>query len=46
MLTSAFSVLAMHSVCHIDYFYSWDDDRDKNEIAFLVLRTKSGENKI
>ena len=45
MPTSAFSVLVMHSVCHVDYFRSWDDGRNKNEIAFLILGTKSGGNK-
>ena len=46
MLTSAFSVPAMHSVCHVYYFHSWDDDRDKNDIVFLILWTKSGEKKV
>ena len=41
-----FSVLVMHSVCHVGYFRSWDDGRDKNEIAFFILGTKSCENKI
>ena len=46
MLTSAFSVPVMHSVCHVDYFRSWDDGRDKNEITFFILGTNSGENKV
>ena len=46
MLISAFSVPVMHSICHIDYFRSWDDSRDKNEIVFFILGTKSDENKI
>ena len=43
---SAFSVLAMYSICHADYFRSWDDGRDKNKIVFFfILGTKSNENK-
>ena len=46
MLMLVFSVPTVHSICHVDYFRSWDDGRDKNKIAFLILRTKGGENKI
>ena len=42
---SAFNVPVMHSVCYVDYFYSWDDGRDKNEIVFFILGTKSGAKK-
>ena len=42
---SAFNVPVMHSICYVDYFYSWDDGRDKNEIVFFILGTKSGEKK-
>ena len=38
MLMSAFSVPAMHYIYHIDYFYKWDDNRDKNEIIFWFKR--------
>ena len=42
---SAFSVPVMQFVCHVDYFCSWDDVRDKNEIAFFILGIESGGNK-
>ena len=45
MITLAFSVPAMHSIYHVDYLHLWDDDRDENKIAFLILWTKSGAKK-